>query len=90
MSVKVERKELVAIAQRIYDGKLDIEKKLKLALNEKKNYFLTKLENELWRTIVRDHPWKDFTGKRESLTRANILQLMRTVIKSKFGISSTR
>ena len=84
MSVNVERKELVDIARSLYNGKLDIEEKLKLALTQKNQPFLKKMEKKLWDTIVRDHPWKDFTGSEESKTRSNIVKRIRTVIKGKF------
>ena len=85
MSVSIERNQLVDIARSVYDGSLEIETHLSKQLKKKPiGGFLKKVEEKLWRIIVEEHPWKDFTGQRESLTRANIFQKICTVLKSKF------
>ena len=82
MSVIIERKTLVDIARRVYSGKWDIEKKIEKSLADEPNFFKN-VEKELWKKILGDHPWKDFTGKKESQTRSNIVKRIRTVFKSK-------
>ena len=86
MSVSIERTKLVAIARSLHVGSSEIETHLKLSLKKKPIVgFLSKIEEKLWEMITKEHPWKDFTcGKEKSLTRANILKKICTVLKSKF------
>jgi len=86
MSVSVERSRLVDLARIVYDGKLEIEDHLKKCLAKKPIAgFFSKVEEKLWTMLTKEHPWKDFTcGKEKSLTRANILKKICTVLKSKF------
>ena len=85
MSVSIERTKLVAIARSLHVGSSEIETHLKLSLKKKPIVgFLSKIEEKLWEMITKEHPWKDFTCGKESKTRANILQKICTVLKSKF------
>ncbi len=85
MSVKIERKQLVDIAQGVYSGNEEIEAHLKKSLKKKPvAAIFKKIEERVWRMIAQDHPLKDFTGQQESLTRRNILKRICTVLKSKF------
>ena len=89
MSVKIERSELVAIAQSVYNGNDEIETFLKKRLKEgSKTAVFKKMEEKLWERMVEQHPLKDFTGERESKTRGNIVKRIRTVLKSKFFLIS--
>ena len=84
MSVTISRDQLIKIARSIYCGSLEIETHLTKMLQKKPIAgFFKKIEEKLWRKIVEEHPFKDFTGERESLTRANILRKICTVLKSK-------
>ena len=85
MSVSIERTKLVTIARSLHVGSSEIETHLKLSLKKKPIVgFLSKIEEKLWEMITIEHPWKDFTCGKESKTRANILQKICTVLKSKF------
>ena len=85
MSVTIERKQLVDIARSVYGGSLEIETHLMTILKKKPIAgLLKKIEDKLWRTIVEEHPWKDFRGDLEAKTRGNILRRICTVLKSKF------
>ena len=85
MSVLITRTQLVDIARSLHVGSSGIETHLKLSLKKKPIAgFLSKIEAKLWEMIAKDHPWKDFTCGKESKTRANILQRICTVLKSKF------
>ena len=85
MSVKIERNELLDIARSVYSGGADIEAFLKKNLKKKPIAgIFHKIEEKLWRMIVEEHPLKNFTGERESMTRPGILKRICTVIKSKF------
>ena len=85
MSLTVERSQLVEIARCVYSGSLEIEAHLRTQLLKKPiTGLFNKIEDKLWRTIVEEHPWKDFTGDQETKTRNNILKRICTVLKSKF------
>ena len=85
MSIKIERSELVTIARSVYNGNEEIEKYLQKRLKEgPKTAVFKKMEEKLWVMMVEQHPLKDFTGDQESKIRCNIVQRIRTVIKSKF------
>jgi len=84
MSVTIERSQLVDIARGLYDGNLEIESHLSRQLKKKPiTGFFNKIEDKLWRMVVQEHPWKDFTGDLEAKTRGNILRRICTVLKSK-------
>ena len=85
MSVKIERNELLDIARSVYSGGADIEAYLKKNLKQRPIAgIFHKIEEKLWRMIVEEHPLRDYSGEKESLTRTNILKRICTVIKSKF------
>ena len=85
LNVSIERSQLVDIARSVYVGSLEIEAHLKKSLKKKPlPGFFSKIEEKLWRIITKEHPFKDFTGEKESKTRANILQRVCTVLTSKF------
>ena len=85
MSVSIERCQLVAIASTVHVGSLEIEAHLRTSLKKKPIIgFFNKIEEKLWKKIAQEHPCKDFTGEKESKTRANILKRICTVLKSKF------
>ena len=85
MSVTIERTQLVDIARSVYEGSLEIEAHLEKSLGKKSIAgFFRKVEEKLWEMINRENPWKNFSGEKESKTRANILQKICTVLKSKF------
>ena len=87
MSVKIERSQLVDIARSVYTGRLEIENHLKFSLKKKPIAgIFNKIEEKLWTKINQEHPLKDFTGEKESMTRCNILKRICTVIKSKFHV----
>ena len=83
--MKIERNELVTLAQSVYNGNEEIEKFLKKRLKEgPKAAVFKKMEEKLWEMMVQQHPLKNFAGEKESQTRGNILKRICTVIKSKF------
>ena len=84
MSVTIQRSQIVDIACGLYDGNLEIESYLSKQLNKKPiPGFFNKIEDKLWRMVVQEHPWKDFSGDLEAKTRGNILRRICTVLKSK-------
>ena len=87
MSVTIARDQVIEIARSIYCGSLEIETHLKAMLKKKPIAgFFKKVEEKLWRKIVEEHPWKNFAGEQESLTRANFLKKICVILKSKFEI----
>ena len=85
MSLSIERTQLVDIARSVYEGSLEIEAFLEKSLVKKPIAgFFRKVEDKLWEMIVRENPWKNFSGEKESKTRANILKKICRVLKSKF------
>ena len=84
MSLKIQRSELVEIARSVYSGHLEIEAHLKSTLKKKPiGGIFNKIEENLWRKLVQEHPLKDFSGEQESRTRRNIFKKICVVIKSK-------
>ena len=83
--MKIARNELIDLARSVYNGNVEIEKFLKKRLKEgSKAALFKRIEEKLWGMIAQQHPLKNFAGEQESLTRANILKRICTVIKSKF------
>ena len=74
--MKFGKAGLVALAREIYEGNNFEEDLRKL-----KNPFLKKLETKLWNDAQREFPERDFTLGKETRTRANNMQKLKTVLK---------
>ena len=79
MSVKIGKRELVALARDFYEEESSLDK----ALERCNDGFITKLEKSLWDDIREKYPDRDFTKGKESKTRANIKRRLKTVLKCK-------
>ena len=82
MSMNFERTEIVALARDVYEGN-DFEG----ALARSKKSFVKKLENKLWDDLKEKYPERDFTGGKESRTRANIVKKLERLLKCKSILS---
>ena len=82
MSMNIGRTEIVALARDVYEGN-DFEG----AIARSKKSFVKKLENKLWDDLKEKYPERDFTGGKESRTRANIMQKLERLLKCKSILS---
>ena len=83
MSVNLEKTELVALARDIHEGPSDFDD----ALRRCNAGFVKKLESKLWNDLKKKYPDRDFTGQKESRTRANITDKLKRMLKCKFFVA---
>ena len=79
MSIFIQRNELVALARDMFEGPTELEN----ALRRCNEGFIKKLEKKLWDDLVERFPERDFTGKKESVTRKNLAARLKTSLKCK-------
>ena len=79
MSMLIGKNELVALARDMFEGPTELEN----ALRRCNEGFLKKLEKKLWDDLVERFPERDFTGKKESVTRKNLTARLKTSLKCK-------
>lgn len=79
MSVKIEKRELIALARQHHEGSNDFDEVLRRC----NDGFLKKMWNWLLSDLKIKYPERDFTGEKESKTRGNIMQKIKTTLKCK-------
>ena len=79
MSMKIEKSELIALARSHYEESKDFDEVLRRCHDG----FLKKMWNWLLSDLKEKYPDRDFTGEKESKTRGNVMQKMKTILKCK-------
>ena len=82
MSMNIGKNELVALARDFFEDPSELEN----ALRRCNEGFVKKLEKRLWDDLREKFPERDFTGGKETKTRVNLKQKLKTSMKCKFNI----